>query len=200
MSNDTINSNDEIHDQKKAIKNYLDCLLVSSPAPARQKTAIAQQAAERIPKWAESGFSALNFRSAGLQLYIPVSFVRGIKNITGQQFTPGDNGDCVKGIVAMKDKSITVIDTEKLVMTGKGRTIDYQHPDANSYLILIGDGSFGLICDTIGQVKQMAVEDVHWRVNSSRRKWLAGMLQNEVAALIDPRRLALSISMQTALV
>lgn len=201
MSGDSVDSKKDLVEQKDAIRNYLDCLFDNSPKTTVEKpVSIAEQAGERIPQWASSGFSALNFRSAGLQLYIPVSFVRGIKNIGGRFDKHQGSSEWIKGTITSKGNTVTVIDTEKLVMTGNKRTIDYQHPDANAYVILLGEGNFGLVCDTVGQVKQIAVEDVHWRANSSKRRWLAGMMQNEVAALIDARRLALAMSMESALV
>lgn len=188
---------EDLLDQKEAIKNYLDSLLDLAPKP---QVNVEKQTTSFIPKWAKDGFSALNFRSAGLQLYVPVSYVRGIKNIGSRIDKVEGASAWIKGSFASKGGKITIIDTEKLFVAGNKRTVGYQHPDANSYVILLGDGSFGLICDTVGQVKQVSVEDVHWRVNSSRRRWLAGMMQNEVAALIDARRLALALSMESTLV
>jgi len=200
MTTESTKSKDLL-DQKDAIKSYLDSLLDTNQKLEKQvSNDISTQVAGHIPQWAKSEFGVLNFCSAGIQLYVPVSFVRGIKNIGGRIDKVKGTSDWIKGSITTKGEKVTVIDTESLVVSSNKRTVDYQHPDANSYVILLGDGNFGLVCDTVGQVKQITAADVHWRVNSSKRRWLAGMLQDEVAALIDARRLALAVSMESTLV
>ena len=198
MSTEIINDKGDLLDQKDAVKSYLNSLL-DIPVATGKKPVTKDKEPTLIPKWAQTDFRALNFRSGGFQLYVPVSFVRGVKNIGGQIDKVDGASEWIKGTITSKGKKVYVLDTELMISTRSRRTVNYQHPDANSYVILLGDGDFGLVCDTIGQVKQLSVSDVHWRDTAGQR-WLAGMLKNEVAALIDARRLALTVSMQGTLV
>lgn len=201
MSTDTINANGALIDQKDAVKSYLSSLLdIPSATGKKPDTNASNPKQGHIPNWAQNGFRALNFRSAGLQLYLPVSFVRGVKNIGGRIDNTEGASEWIKGTITSKGKKICVLETELLVSAHSKRTVNYQHPDANSYVVLLGDGNFGLVCDTIGHVKQLSITDVHWRDSTTNHRWIAGMMKNEVAALIDARRLALAVSMQGALV
>lgn len=195
--------NDEgLLEQKDAISRYLTSLFDTNPTPKEvaepEPSPIEQE--NNIPKWASEGFSALFFRSAGLHLYLPVSFVRGIKNVAGNIQRVSDSNEWVKGVLKTKSGTITVVDTEKLLFPNRKPLVGYQHPDQDAYVVLLGDGSFGLSCDTIGQVKQVAATDIHWRGKAARRQYVSGMFKNEVAALLDARRIALAVSMDGALV
>ena len=197
MSIDTPSRKENLQEQKHAIKNYLTSLFDSNPKPVAKKS---ESKDVRLPQWAGKNFTALNFRSGGLQLYVPISYVRGIKNVIGG-INPIEGAPAwIKGSIATREQDIIIVDTEKMIAVKGKQTIDYQHPDRNAYVILLGDGSIGLSCDTVGQVKQISVDEVHWSPANSKKRWLAGMMKNEVAALIEPRRLALAVSMESALV
>lgn len=207
MSENVLDNNEELIEQKSAIKNYLESLLDVAPTKpkATEKSKASTDAPDPaiqtvVPKWAEHGFSALYFRSAGLHLFIPVPFVRGIKNVKGRIQAVEGASEWIKGKVETKHNSITIIDTEKLIIPSKKRTVEYNHPDRNAYAILLGDGSMGISCDTIGQVKQVAPGEIHWRAREGKRTFLFGMFKSEVAGLVDARRIALAVSMDSTLV
>ncbi len=196
-------STDDLIESKNAVKNYLDSLLACQPPKAESAPITPEQVTTeggQVPAWAKNGFSALYFRSAGLHLYVPVSFVRGIKNVGGTIESLPQAASWIKGCISFKNTTITVVDTEKLLIPNKRRTVAYQHPDQNAYVILLGSGDFGLSCDTIGQVKQVAANEVHWRAKNQRKQFISGMFKSEVAALIDARRIALTVSMDGTLV
>ena len=201
MSTDTAEVSSELVEQKDALKFYLDSLLLDipqsqQPAENKNKPVVEMQ----IPKWAENGFSALKLYAAGMSFYVPISYVSGIKKVK-QKFTASyDKPDWLLGSLVLKRKSVTVINTGKLVSQDLEKNNYPPHPDQNEYVILLGDGSYGLSCDSIAEVTQMAVKDIHWKMKNASQRWMLGTCVNEMAALLDARRIVYSMLMNKPLV
>ncbi len=201
-SNNRVKENDDLLDHKEAVNSYLQSLLEPQPSAraAEQKVPTDRRADSYVPPWATTSFSALYFRSAGLHLYLPLAAIRGIKNV-GNRVEPIVAGkEWIAGRLKYKAQDITVVDTGKLLIDSSKRTLKYRHLDENAYVILLDDGSFGLSCDMVGQVKQLSRSDINWRASSKENNYLHGMLKREVAGLLDVRRIALAISMHKTLV
>ena len=48
------------------------------------------------------------------------------------------------------------------------------------------NGTWGLACDSVGEVIDLSMEQVKWRSSRSKRRWLAGTVLEHMCAIIDP--------------
>ena len=194
-----------------ALKVYIDALL-EEPAPQPQpvekpfvvvketqladwqrRTAAGNDGAPAVapaPDWRRQPFDSLLFKVAGsLTLAVPLVKLKGVlKWDGGITHVPG-HADWLLGVRRGQDGQINVIDVAKFVIpenhtarAGLSKTRAFKH------IVLIADGTWGLACDDLGDVKKIAPDDVRWRSDGSSRQWLAGTAIDLMCALLDVDR------------
>ena len=205
----------DLVEQKDALSVYFDALLreeaqvepnwaepvVEPASPVQvlappviqtlQLTATAPQEVatfeEGPPAWAEGSFQALLFKVAGLTLAVPLIELSGIQEWQGDKVTsmPG-RISWYLGLTQYRGRSVPVIDTAELVLPVD--RLQRLEPAAARLqrMVFIDDGRWGLACDEVAEVITLEVEQVRWRSNRTKRRWLAGTVIEQMCAIIDP--------------
>jgi len=134
--------------------------------------------------WTNNPFQTLLFNVAGLTLALPLIKLGGIHRIT-EDITPlFGKPKWFMGLLPGQDGNINVIDTAKWVMPGKYEHLSEENLDYK-FIILLDNTNWGLACNVIQNAIQLGPDSVRWRANAGKRPWLAGMLIEEMCALLD---------------
>lgn len=140
--------------------------------------AMGEQALPKEP------FQVLYCTVAGLSLALPLVELGGIYRIDTINQIPG-RPPWFMGLMPHRDEStIYAVDTACWVMPEKyseqmAESVRYQ------YLIMLKDSQWGIACETLVTANSLAPEGVRWRQNGGKRPWLAGMVIDEMCALLN---------------
>ncbi|MDR9436644.1 MAG: chemotaxis protein CheW [Thiohalophilus sp.] len=163
--------------------------VVEAPAPAvetRPETP-PPAAGEDLPPWADL-FQAMLFRVAGLTLAVPLEELGGVIEFDPDQLTemPG-HADFYLGLVTHLGKSVPVVDTARLVFPPeKLQQLAGDDPLKRARrVVLIDEGRWGLACDEVDEVITLRRDEVRWRSDRTRRRWLLGTVIQHMCALVD---------------
>ncbi|MFO8024591.1 chemotaxis protein CheW [Thiohalophilus sp.] len=144
-------------------------------------------AGEDLPPWAEL-FQAMLFRVAGLTLAVPLEELGGVLEFDSDQLTemPG-HADFYLGLVTHMGKSVPIVDTARLVFPPeKLQQLAGDDPVKRlRRVVLIDEGRWGLACDEVDEVITLRKDEVRWRSNRTRRRWLRGTVIQHMCALVD---------------
>lgn len=205
MSVDTKEEALTLLDQELALGAYLESLLrvpvEASQAPgARQServTAVVESPstddALSVPapasrQWAQGRFPCLRFKVAGLTLAVSLERLNGVLPwpADGVNPMPG-HAPWFLGLLAHQGRQIKVIDTAWHVLPQDRREELTTERDMARLknIVVIGDGQWGLACDTVDEVMNLEPEAVKWRSAGGKRPWLAGTVIAHMCALLD---------------
>jgi purine-binding chemotaxis protein CheW len=160
----------------------------SGPAVAAGDTAAAADAGAR-PAWADGEFQALLFSVGGLNLAVPLVTLHSVLPWPEQGVTPMPNQpDWCFGLLRYRERNVRVVDTGTMVIPPDRKAAVPVEPP--QHILIVGDGDWGLACNTIGSVVRLGAEDVRWRASGGQRPWLAGTVLAHLCALIDTQAFA----------
>ena len=142
---------------------------------------------EALPRWADSSFQALLFKVAGLTLAVPLVELSGIQEWQADKVTPMPGHiSWYLGLVQYRERTVPVIDTAELVLPTDHLARLQPASERLQRVVFIDDGRWGLACDEVAEVITLEPQQVRWRSNRTRRRWLAGTVIEQMCAIIDP--------------
>ena len=145
---------------------------------------------EGIPEWGDEPFQALLFRLSGLTMAIPLIELDGILEWPDVLTPLPNRSPWYLGLLDNRGRTVPVIELAQLVIPEKIRTKSAQENAAkNSRVILVGDGRWGVACDSVSEVVTLHPDEVRWRSSRTKRKWLAGTVVDHMCALLDAQGL-----------
>ncbi|MGE0082368.1 MAG: chemotaxis protein CheW [Thiohalomonadaceae bacterium] len=202
-------------DERQALDVYLEALLrevpelaeeappppapapaapvVDAPAPANAVAAApAPQEVAPPPEWGRQRFQAMLFRTAGLMLAVPLVELSGVQEWEASPVTPlPRHVDWFLGLVRYRGRSVPVVDTALLVLPQERRArLTTSAAERSTRIVFIGEGDWGLACDSVAEVITLEPDQVRWRTTRTSRSWLAGTVIQHMCALIDPAAFA----------
>lgn len=126
----------------------------------------------------------LMFTVASNQLSIPLidmgSVVRWGERLTQLPGSP----DWFLGLMNYRDQNIRVADSAKILSI---RPLA-ETPVGGRHLLVFGDASWAITCDSLGQVVYLSEEDVQWSRQGGRGLSL-GTIKKSLAMLLDPKKI-----------
>ena len=78
-----------------------------------------------------------------------------------------------------------MVDTARLVFPADRLPPDDDPLTRVTRIVLIGGGRWGLACDAVEEVVTLRHDQVRWRSERTRRRWLLGTVIDHMCALID---------------
>ncbi|MBI3771239.1 MAG: chemotaxis protein CheW [Gammaproteobacteria bacterium] len=202
--------------QDLALKVYIDALLddvtevaiTSIPAlqvvesqmvPVASSQVVVGQKSETnaveveltYPAWADSQFDCVLYKVAGaLTLAVPLIELNGIVRWNNQVTALPGRQDWFLGLMPVRGRQVKVIDVARLVIPERHRAREaLAQSRPFTHIILVGNGEWGLACESMGKVLKLTRDKIRWRRDRSQRPWLAGMLIDQMCALLDVERL-----------
>lgn len=163
----------------------------TAPAPSGE-TPHAEEGGQGLPPWADL-FQAMLFRVAGLTLAVPLEELNGVVEFDAEQLTemPG-HADFFLGLMTHQGRSVPVVDTARLVFPPeKLQQLAGDDPaERVTRVVLIDGGRWGLACDEVDEVITLRRDEVRWRSDRTRRRWLLGTVIQHMCALVDTNAFA----------
>lgn len=138
-----------------------------------------------VPEWAADSFQCLLFKVNGLTLGIPLAGLNTILEWDEEASVVPGQPDWHLGIMLERGAKIGIVDTARLVMPERVSSRAPGERQSGGYVLVIGDGRFGLACDSIANTISMTPEQVRWRTEKGKRPWLAGTIKEQLCALLD---------------
>jgi len=160
--------------------------------PVEAPTAPAGTVPGKTPDRDGQPFQALLFSVAGLRLAVPLVELSGIQEWADEEVTPmPGHADFYLGLVQYRGHSVPVVDPAALVMPADRQAELAGDPrERVTRIVFIDEGRWGLACDAVDESITLRSEQVRWRGERTRRRWLAGTVIDQMCALIDTRAFA----------
>jgi len=154
---------------------------VAEPTPDRA----AGTPAVIQPDWGQSEFQCLSFLVAGITLAAPLEKLGGILEVDEVPTELPGYAPWVVGLLPNRGQNVQVIDIARIVLP-EGRELPAQGArERLHYIVLLGDGRFGLAVDALSEVLNLSPDEVRWRGEHSKRPWLAGTAVQHMCAVLD---------------
>lgn len=134
-------------------------------------------------------FQAIVFRVDNLKLALPLHLLGGIqkrdKTITPLPAKPA----WFMGLLQHEPDNVQVINTGRYLL-GKR----YQNDMSDyEFIVVIGNTTWGLACHELYTTIELTSDDIRWFAAAERRPWLAGMLREQMCALLNTDALTLML-------
>lgn len=155
-------------------------------ACAQPITESHDNAAPRPPLWATHDFRALLFRVGEYRFAMPLVMMQSVASLPAQRTRLPAPAAWHLGLIRYRQRSVALADLGLLIGV-QARCA------AARYVLVIGDGSGGVVCDQIDDAVLVRAGEVHWRRPSQDRAWLAGLLTQQMCVLLDVDALWVSI-------
>ena len=140
-----------------------------------------------IPQWANKPFKVLFFYVAGIKLAVPLIELCGVVKRTSSVTQMPGHADFYMGILRHLKRNIAVIDAAKMVLPDnkQAQLIGDKPRERVKHIVLIGDYSWGLACDKIGEVITLQPDDIRWKKSNTGQIWLSGTVVKHMCALLN---------------
>ncbi len=140
---------------------------------------------EGVPDWGQERFQALLFTLGGLTMALPLVELNAILEWP-KDLTPLPNrSPWYLGLIQSRGQHVPVIDLAQLVVPERIRDRREPPKENQRRIIIIGDGLYGIACDSVEEVITLEPDAVKWRSSRTKRKWLAGTVKDQMCALLD---------------
>ncbi len=134
--------------------------------------------------WNEKPFQTLLFDVGGLTLALPLVKLGGIHRIDADITPLFGKPDWFMGLTPGIEGNINIVDTARWVMPDKYQQAEEAGLDYE-FVILLGDSNWGIACSAVQNAILLSPDNIRWRATAGKRPWLAGMLIDEMCALLD---------------
>lgn len=137
-----------------------------------------------IPDWANEPFQCLLFKLRGITMAIPLKGLNSIAEWTQDVTVLPGQPDWYMGLILHRDSRVIVVDTAKLIMPERLHSASDERA-RGSHILIVGDGRWGLACDSLQSPETLEAGDVRWRTGIGIRPWMAGTLVDKLCVLLD---------------
>jgi len=166
---------------------------------AAEESAPVIEKEELIPEWAQQAFQCLLFNVSGLTLAVPLVKLNSVMPWSESLVATPNQTDWYLGLVNQHGTNVKVIDTALMVLPeNRHADLSAKLEDRFSHVLLVNDSTWGLACDSIGDVIWLDSEQVKWRNNKTKRPWLAGTAREHLCAIMDTEVFADMMDKKTA--
>ena len=153
-----------------------------------------------VPSWATKRFACSLIAVGGLNLFIPTQFIRGVRRISEPLYPITKNPSWIKGRYQKNFETLLVVNTKNLIYGREEFIPPKRRVDNDVYIVVVGNGQWGFSCESIGHGINLTSNSIEWRNKQGNRRWLAGTNAEHKAAVVDVRRVELSLIMDGLLV
>ena len=150
-------------------------------------------------------FPALLFDIAGVSVAAPLAELGGIHSYVPLQHIVG-RPSWYAGYVEIKGQGINCIDGAKWLLldthldkmagslhlnstTDVMPDISYQPHNEYQYIVMLHESNWGIACHNLRDTILIDKDDVNWRDTNVKRPWLAGLIKQQMCAMLDTLQL-----------
>lgn len=160
---------------------------IEQPEPENVVTRLSME--ERLT---DSSFQTLIFEVAGVKMAVPLVELGGIHPFVPLQHIIG-KPDWYAGFVQLKGKAVNCIDGAKWLLTDKRPAKELEDSSQSDleyqFIIMLNDTNWGIACHNLVDTVLMFKEEVKWRDTDIKRPWMAGLVKEQMCAMLDTYQL-----------
>ncbi len=203
----------KLEDQDQIINNYLESLLSEVQEYSETETKTQQESAEvvsirpqavevheqqeqveevaesqdvqEVPEWAQEPFQCLLFKVGGMTLATPLLVLDNIVKWEEELTSMPGQPDWHMGVLQHRDRNVVVVDTARLLIPEQLDANDAEPREMGSHILIIGNNSYGLACDSLAKPVILSREDIRWSGSHPDRLWMAGTIKDKLSVLLD---------------
>lgn len=138
---------------------------------------------EIVPEWGQSTFQCLPFRVRGMNLVLPLTELSSITEWDRELSQIPGQPDWHLGILIHRERRVVVVDIAQLIMPERLAKVSEKRP-RGSHVLMIGDGSWGIACDSLQSPLTLQRDSVRWRRGEGYRPWMAGTVIDHLSVLL----------------
>jgi purine-binding chemotaxis protein CheW len=127
------------------------------------------------------GFQVLYFDVNGVTFAVPLDELGGIHKLGEVSHLIGRPGWYL-GLQSSRENQLDVVDTARWVMPDK--LTDDEHREHYEFIVMLGESNWGLASTELKGTETLSPEAVRWREKAGKRPWLAGMVKEQMCALV----------------
>jgi purine-binding chemotaxis protein CheW len=179
-------------ERESGIENESASVPIDTPVVGASIQAKAQN---EPPVWAVPRFQVLTFSLADLQIAAPLDKLNGIIPMPDRITSLPGHSPWFLGLARNRDKNVQIVDLGKIIMPvrrpganagpGDSRQRDSER---KKYILLMDEGRWGIVCDTISTVLALDSEQVSWR-RSSHFDFFLGTVVEKMYSILCVERL-----------
>jgi len=143
------------------------------------------RAAEIVPPWAEEPFQCLMFKVNGITLSIPLTCLQTIIEWSEEPSVMPGQPKWHLGVMLSRDAKVGIVDMAKIIMPERLSCRAHGERQTGGYILVVGDGRWGLACDSILSTELFSKDMVRWRTGQGKRPWLAGTVKDQLCAVLN---------------
>ena len=141
----------------------------------------AEKLFPNAPDWAQQAFDVLLFDVCGLKLAVPMDTLGKIIKCEKELNALIGRPSWFMGAFVESDENLYVVDTAKYIMPEKGFDLA---ESGFRYLIQLQRSKWTLACQNVHTTVRLEPDQVKWRSQQGKRKWLAGTVIEHMCALV----------------
>lgn len=157
---------------------------VADTTEEADETGAAQALAEIVPEWGEGTFQCLPFRIRGMNLVVPLTELNSITEWDRELSQIPGQPDWHLGILIHRERRVVVVDIAQLIMPERLDRASSERT-RGSHVLMIGDGSWGIACDSLQSPLTLERASVRWRRGEGYRPWMAGTIIEHLSVLLN---------------
>jgi len=139
---------------------------------------------EVVPEWANTPFQTLFFVVRGMTLGIPLVELNSIAESNYELTSLPGQPDWHLGVAVHREQRIVVVDTAQLIAPERLAPASEVRKQG-SHILVVGDGQWGLACDSIKSPQLLERDSVRWRRGAGWQPWMAGTVIDQLCILLD---------------
>ncbi|CAH0525218.1 chemotaxis protein CheW [Vibrio hippocampi] len=129
----------------------------------------------------DQAFQVLYFDVNGVTFAVPLDELGGIHQLTSLSHLIGRPAWYL-GLQTSRDDKLDVVDTAMWAMSDVLTGEEYK--DAYEYVVMLGESQWGLACTALKGTEMLTSDKIRWRETAGKRPWLAGMVKEQMCALV----------------
>ncbi len=137
-----------------------------------------------LPDWANEPFQALIYRVQGVTMAVPLLLLDGIIKWEEDAVPMPWQPEWHMGVLPYRDKQMVVVDSVKLLMPDEFAE-EPATRERGSHILVIGDGRWGLACDSLAKPVLLHRDEVQWSGQNPERAWAIGTVIERLCVLLD---------------
>jgi purine-binding chemotaxis protein CheW len=151
------------------------------PTPESKPVVEANTQAAALPSWAQGPFQVLHFEAGGGQLSIPLICMRSIVRLDTELTKLPGHPAWHLGLLMVRGEKIGVVDLARLLAPHAAP----RELSAGGFLLILGDGSWGLACERIGDARNIFPDSIRWRKQGAHTPYIHGVISDTLTPLLN---------------
>ena len=164
----------------------VDSLNITNNETADKYDISKDQTEQSVSDYFNSEFQSLSFIVSNFKLCVPLQQLNGIIEWNGKITRLPGQADWCLGIMRIRGRNLSVIDLSRILHGVSGNLLKNGRSKKKlvQHVLLIGNGKWGLACDSVDDISILYKDDISWRP-SGARELIMGTVINHMNLILN---------------